>query len=272
MVANNSNSQSTSANETGVQIFNSPEFGQIRTITSDNNEPLFCLRDVTEVLSLNPGDTRRRLDDEVVSTHPIPDSLGRMQLTNFVNEDGLYDVILDSRKPEAKAFRKWITSEVLPSIRKNGGYVSTTAHDTPEMIMARALQVAAKTIEDHKQQLQILAGAVEIQQDQIRQLAPKAEYTDEVLQSTSTFTTTQIAKDLGMSAIGLNQRLKKAGVQFRQSGQWFLTSKYQNKGYADMRVSKYVDMQTDEVKTTQSMVWTEKGRLFIHQLWKGGLL
>lgn len=110
--------------ENGVQIFNNQEFGNVKVNVIDN-EPWFCLGDVCKVLDLRQGDVRQRLDDGVVSTHPIIDSLGRTQQANFVNEDGLYDVILDSRKPEAKKFRKWVTSEVLPSIRKTGSYSAT---------------------------------------------------------------------------------------------------------------------------------------------------
>lgn len=103
-------------------VFQNPEFGKIRTTIDENGEPLFCLADLCGTLALDVNNTVRRLDDGVCSKHPIPDILGRIQLTNFVNEDGLYDVILDSRKPEARRFRKWITSEVLPSIRKTGSY------------------------------------------------------------------------------------------------------------------------------------------------------
>ena len=107
--------------ETQITIFNNPQFGDIRTAgTAD--KPLFCLADVCKALDLQPSAVMRRLDDGVISSNPIPDSLGRQQVANFVNEDGLYDVILDSRKSEAKTFRKWITSDVLPSIRKTGSY------------------------------------------------------------------------------------------------------------------------------------------------------
>ena len=108
--------------ENQLQIFSNPEFGSIRTLGNWEN-PLFCLPDACKILDLDPSAVVRRLDDEVISSHPIADSLGRIQMTNFVNEDGLYDVILDSRKPEARRFRKWITCEVLPSIRKYGYYV-----------------------------------------------------------------------------------------------------------------------------------------------------
>ena len=124
----------------------------------------------------------------------------------------------------------------------------------------------------NKQQLQMARGTIEQQQEEIKQLQPKADYTDEVLQSTSTFTATQIAKEFGMSAVTLNTKLRQLGVQFYQSGQWMLTAKYQGKGYTDMRIAKYVDSRTDEVKTSQSLVWTERGRLFINSLSKEGRL
>lgn len=105
--------------DNNIQIFNNEELGTIR-IMGTPDAPLFCLGDVCKMLGLRQGHVRERLDDGVVSTEPILDSLGREQVANFVTEDGLYDVILDSRKPEAKRFRKWVTSEVLPTIRKLG--------------------------------------------------------------------------------------------------------------------------------------------------------
>lgn len=128
-----------------IVIFNNPQFGEIRTAgTSDN--PLFCLADVCRVLDLQPSRVKDRLEDGVISSNPIPDSLGRMQNTNFVNEDGLYDVILDSRKPEAKVFRKWVTSDVLPTIRKTGGYITITPEMSDAEILAKAVLVAQTTI------------------------------------------------------------------------------------------------------------------------------
>lgn len=115
---------------------------------------------------------------------------------NFVNEDGLYDVILDSRKPEAKAFRKWVTSEVLPAIRRQGGYIQAGEQDSDADIMARALMIAQKTIDSKQQRIQMLEGERDTLQQQNRLLAPKAQYTDEVLQSTSTITFTELAKEL----------------------------------------------------------------------------
>lgn len=145
----------------------------------------------------------------------------------------------------------------------------TTVNNDDEVI-ARAMAVLQRRLEANKQQLQMARGTIEQQQEEIKQLQPKADYTDEVLQSTSTFTATQIAKEFGMSAVTLNAKLRQLGVQFYQSGQWMLTAKYQGKGYTDMRIAKYVDSRTDEVKTSQSLVWTERGRLFISTLSKEG--
>ena len=112
--------------ETKIQIFNNPSFGEVR-VAEVNGEPMFCLSDVCKVLGLTAKGVAQRLGDEVISNYPIIDNLGREQNAIFVNEDGLYDAILDSRKPEAKKFRKWVTSEVLPSIRKNGAYMTDEA-------------------------------------------------------------------------------------------------------------------------------------------------
>jgi hypothetical protein len=147
----------------------------------------------------------------------------------------------------------------------------TTVNNDDEVI-AQAMTVLQRRLEANKQQLQIAQGTIEAQQEELKAIAPLADYTREVLQSTSTFTATQIAKDLGMSAVTLNSKLRRLGIQFYQSGQWFLTAKYQGKGYTDMRIAKYVDSRTDEVKTSQSLVWTERGRLFINTLSKEGKL
>lgn len=106
-----------------IKIFENAQFGQVRIYMGENGEPLFCLIDVCNMLDLIPSKVSQRLDKDVLSKYPL-ETAGGIQQTNFINEDGLYDVILDSRKPEAKQFRKWITSEVLPSIRKHGAYMT----------------------------------------------------------------------------------------------------------------------------------------------------
>lgn len=105
-----------------IAIFSNEEFGQMRTTTNEQGEVLLCLVDVCVALDLKANQVVRRLTDDVVSKHPITDAMGRTQQANFINEDGFYDVVLESRKPNAKKFRKWVTSEVLPAIRKTGVY------------------------------------------------------------------------------------------------------------------------------------------------------
>lgn len=104
-----------------IKLFQNPQFGEVR-VSELNNAPIFCLSDVCKILDLQGSAVLRRLSDDVISNHPIIDNIGRTQIANFVNEDGLYDVILDSRKPEAKAFRKWITGEVLAAAENRQDY------------------------------------------------------------------------------------------------------------------------------------------------------
>ena len=135
-----------------IRIFQNEQFGQVRIAMNENGEPLFCLIDVCNMLDLIPSKVSQRLDKDVLSKYPL-ETAGGIQQTNFINEEGLYDVILDSRKPEAKQFRKWITSEVLPSIRKTGGYMISKPEDTPEELMARALLVAQDALRRREERI-----------------------------------------------------------------------------------------------------------------------
>jgi prophage antirepressor-like protein len=247
-----------------IQVFNNPQFGEIRTAgTADS--PLFCLSDICRVLELSAKEVNRRLNKEVVSKHPL-ETAGGTQQALFVNEDGLYDVILDSRKPEARQFRKWVTSEVLPSIRKTGGYLSTTQDDSPELIMARALQVAQSTIDRHKQMLQQANERITIQEQEIKKAAPKVQYVDNVLQSVNTYTSTQLSKELGLrEAEQLHKILRERGVMFKQSGQWLLTAKYCGCDYTKPRTHSFT-RNDGSTGTSTTTVWTEKGRAFLHTL------
>ena len=145
-----------------LQIFNSSEFGQIRTVII-NEEPMFCLGDLCKALELTAKEVRRRLDNEVVSKHPITDSLGRIQEALFVNEDGLYDVILESRKESAKKFRKWVTSEVLPTIRKTGSYQKP-------LTQQEMMRIQLGMIDDHEDRISNLENTMTIDYGQQRVL------------------------------------------------------------------------------------------------------
>lgn len=201
-----------------IQIFKNPEFGEVRTAGTPEN-PLFCLMDIRKALGLTQGHVRERLDDGVVSTEPISDSLGREQLANFVNEDGLYDVILDSRKPEAKKFRKWVTSEVLPSIRKSGGYVALNPNDTDVDILARAVLVAKETIDRKNKQISELTEVV-FEKDQ--QLCEKdnqiKEKQQEIIEKTPGYNFSKAVETSGNSILigELARILAQNGVKIGQ--------------------------------------------------------
>lgn len=271
--------------EQTIQIFSNPQFGEIRTAgTADN--PMFCLADVCNSLGLSAKGVNQRLGDEVISNYPIKDSLGREQQMLFVNEDGLYDVILDSRKPEAKKFRKWVTGEVLPSIRKTGGYIAATNDMTDDEIMAKALLVAKSTIERRDQRIKELETANEQQQARLEQascqisemskdidvMKPKAEYYDMILNNKSTVLTTSIAQDYGMTAIAFNKVLADLGIQRKVAGQWILYTQYIKKGYMQSKpitITRRSGMK--EVKYNSE--WTQSGRIFLYGiLKKNGIL
>lgn len=234
-----------------ITIFNNPEFGQVRVTQDNNGEPLFCLKDVCTALNLDGKQVTRRLEKEVVSKHPLQTS-GGTQIVTFVNEDGLYDVALDSRKPEAKKFRKWITSDVLPSIRKTGGYIASTPEDTPESIMARAVLIAHATIEKL--------------QGENKELSVKANHLENVVMCNQCYTTTSIAKELGLTAVELNKYLCEQKIQFSQSGQYNLYADFARMGLAKNRTAEKVDENGNLKVFHPYLVWTERGRVFIHNL------
>lgn len=198
-----------------ITIFQNPDFGQIRITHDAQGEPLFCLPDVCKILELRAPDVKRRLDDAVVSTHTVKDSLGRKNLMTFVNEDGLYDAILDSRKPEARAFRKWVTSVVLPQIRKTGGYIPVKEDDTPEELMARALLVAKETIEKKDM---IIAQKSELLEAQ----RPKVMFADAVTSQEDSILISEMAKLLTQNGYEIGRTrffrwLRENGYIFKHS-------------------------------------------------------
>lgn len=243
-----------------LQIFENPDFGQVRVILQENGEPLFCLADVCFILELTPSKVAQRLEDDVLSKYPISDSLGRQQDTNFINEEGLYDVILGSRKESTKPFRKWVTSEVLPSIRKTGSY--SVRQKLPQTF-AQALRAYADEVEKNE-----MLKLENTQQKQIiGELQPKAVYYDEILKSKDCLTITQIAKDYGMSGHQLNQFLSEQKIQYKQSKQWLLYSNYHREGYTKSETVS-ITRKDGSVGSVLHTKWTQKGRLFLYELLK----
>ena len=260
-----------------ITIFSNEQFGEIRTAGTAQN-PEFCLTDVCKVLDLDSSAVARRLDGGVFTSHPIQDRLGRTQKANFVNEDGLYDVILDSRKPEARAFRKWITSEVLPAIRKNGGYIVADGL-TDDEIMAKALMVAQKTIERKQiENHELKKENVRLENENVQLIAENQElkndrnYLDLIMRSKALLTISQIAQDYGMSGKALNKQLASMGIQYSCNGQWILYSRYKDCGYVSSRNIDIVraNGMPDIVLHTE---WTQAGRKFLYEeLKKEGII
>lgn len=250
-----------------IQIFSNANIGDIRVATTDQGEPLFCLADLCKALGLsNSRKVSQRLDPEDVTQSYTLTQGGKQQIT-FVTEPGMYTVILRSDSPKAKPMQKWVTSEVLPSIRKSGGYMISRTDETPEQVMARALRIADETLKRAEQEREQLREQNALQQKQLQASAPKAEYYDMVMMSKSTYNTNQIAHELGLSAVVLNRRLKDLGVQYCQGGQWLLYHKYRNKGYTGTKTYTYTNSEGMQATKTQT-VWTEKGRELIHKLIK----
>lgn len=264
-----------------VEIFNSPMFGELRTSRNEKDEPLFCLKDVCDSLEL-------RVNDVIKRTGCHPDTIGVGVVTGkksdgtdsiqefdmyFITEPDLYRVIFQSRKSSARKFQDWVFDEVLPALRKDGGYIISNDVDTPEAIMARALKIADETLKRNEQRVRELEAQTEqqaqtigIQQKELTVAAPKAKYYDDTLASTDCLTTTQVADDLGISARTLNQQLASAGTQYSQSGSWHLKGKFREWKLANTRTYNY--MKGDgSTGTKVNLVWNQRGKRFILALY-----
>lgn len=253
-----------------IKIFENAQFGQIRTVMSDNNEPMFCLADVCNALGLNqPSRVKTRLSENGVTTIKVIDAMNREQQASFINEPNLYKCIFQSRKAEAEIFQDWVTSEVLPTIRKTGGYLATKADDTPEEIMARALTIAQTTLARRDERIAQLQATnedqalrIEQQEEQLKASAPKVKFYEEHLQSNDTLTTTQVAKEIGLDANKLNQRLKAIGIIYKQSGQWLLKQPFCQWGLHATRTQTFT-RSDGTTGTSYYSVWKQKGKMFI---------
>ena len=195
--------------ENGITIFSNQQFGEIRTAgTADS--PLFCLTDVCKVLDLDPSQVARRLDSTVFTKHPADTGFGIKEI-NFVNEDGLYDVILDSRKPEAKAFRKWVTSEVLPSIRKHGAYATSATIDSIIANPENGIKLLQALMDERDQRMLAEAKNEQLmlenkkKDEQIEEQAPKVVFADAIVGSQSSCLIGELAKIITQNGYKIGQ-------------------------------------------------------------------
>lgn len=244
-----------------ITLFENVQFGKVR-VADVNNEPIFCLTDLCNSLQLtNSRKVKSQLDEDVTLSYPL-ETPGGTQNATFVTEAGMYTVILRSDSPLAKPMQRWITGEVLPAIRKTGGYMISKEEDTEADIMARALLIAQSTMERQKQRLELLQNENELQKKELKASSHKVEYFDNVLQSTSVYVADQIAKELGITAITLNKRLVSMGIIMRRNGQLVPTADYCGKGYTKSRTHVYTKNDGSQGSNCIT-VWTEKGREFI---------
>lgn len=231
-----------------LQIFVNKELGKIRALEI-NNEPWFVGKDVATILGYSNSSDALKVHvdeedkckkDEIV----IHDSIGRKQRPLLINESGLYSLILSSKLSSAKKFKRWVTSEVLPQIRETGGYIPFSQEESDEEFLARALIIAQNTL-DKKNKM-------------IEEMQPKVKYHDEVLNVDKLVTTTDIAKDLGMTARQLHNKLHDMKIIFKTGNHWTFYAKYQT------RIPLYADYQIGE--HGQILKWTERGRKWIIKL------
>ena len=220
-----------------ITIFENPEFGSVRTITIDG-EPWLVGKDVALILKYtNPQKALRdHVDDEDKTVNESFTVNGTM--ATLINESGFYSLVLSSKLPAAKRFKRWITSEVLPSIRKNGAYFAEEK----------------------------LRESNALLEDRISSLEPKAEYYDILMSSRKLVTVSEIAYEYGTSAAIFNQLLFRLGIQIRADDTWYLTEEYDGKGYVRTEVRRRYDFLTNTYRNYVHTRWTQKGVEFLYRL------
>ena len=298
-----------------VAVFENPEFGTVRTATDEKGEPWFCAKDLCDVLGyknsscavnqhVRSSDVAKRYVARLAKNR-FGVCEGKMQVVQmiFVNESGFYALVLGSKLATAVKFKDWVTSVVLPQIRKTGGYIPVKEGESEEETIRNAEEILRATLKEKEMlleqqrkligeqdvEIRRLNGVVDEQvvniarkgeniihlEHQVDGLMPKAIYSDNVLDSVSCFTTTQVAKELGVTAQELNRSLCALHIQYYQSGQYMLYAEYAHMGLAKSRTryNAFLDPKCDGRKekmgkavTHTYLVWTEKGRKFIHDL------
>lgn len=231
--------------------------------------PLFRANDVQSWLGLkNVSRAVANVDEE----ERLNLKLSRGGSMWFLTEEGVYELLMQSRKPIAKQFKKGVKA-ILHEIRTKGGYIASSVNDTPEAIMARALKIADETLKRNEQRVRELEAQTEqqaqtigIQQKELTVAAPKVKYYDDTLASTDCLTTIQVADDLSISARALNQQLSNAGIQYFQSGSWHLKGKYREWQLASTRTYNYIKGD-GSTGTKVNLVWNQRGKRFILALY-----
>lgn len=241
-----------------LQVFNSTEFGSVRTATV-NGEVMFVGKDVADILEYT--NTAKAIRDHVDEEDKLTERIvlsGQNREVIFINESGLYSLILSSKMPNAKKFKHWVTAEVLPTVRKHGMCAIDEILENPDLAIAALTQ-----LKEERERRKQLECQTLIQRQQIAEMQPKASYYDLILQNKNTVPITQIAKDYGMSGRKFNELLHELGVQYKFRKTWLLYQQYAECGYTQSRT-----YAIDESRSVMHTYWTQKGRLFLYDLLK----
>lgn len=245
-----------------LQVFHNDEFGSVRTLTI-NGDPYFVGKDVADILGYS--NSRKALADHVDDEDKGVtkcDTLGGAQELTVINESGLYSLILSSKLPAAKRFKRWVTAEVLPSIRRHGMYAIDEIIANPDLGIA-----ALQALKAERKKRIALTAQVAMQTQQIAEMQPKVSYYDLVLSCPDALPITILAKDYGWTAQQMNKFLHEQGVQYKLQKTWLLYARYQDKGYTHSETYPYTD-HNGNVHNSINTKWTQSGRLFIYELMK----
>ncbi len=238
-----------------LQRFNF-EQNEVQTVLI-NEELYFIGKEISTILGYS--NSRKALSDHVDPEDKLVLTSQIVTLENIpnrgligINESGLFSLVIGSKLPTAKKFKRWVTKEVLPSIRKNGMYATDELLDNPDLL----IEVATKLKEERTLRL--------VAEQRVAEYEPKISYLDSILESTDTVTITQIAADYGLSAVAMNKRLNELKIQHKVGGQWILYTRHQREGYTKSHTTRVLKADGKE-KVVMNTKWTQKGRLFIYE-------
>ena len=250
-----------------LQVFKNSEFGSIRTLLI-NGEPHFVGRDIAEILGYS--NTK-----DAIATHVYEEDRSVIQRSEnttleipnrgltVINESGLYSLILSSKMPNAKKFKRWVTAEVLPAIRKHGVFAVDEALANPDILINALME-----LKKEREEKLVMQQTVVVQNQQIVEMKPKASYYDVVLNCKDLVAISVIAKDYGWTANHMNQYLKEKGIQFKQGKKiWLLYKEYAEMGLTSTKTHTYSGSD-GSAHSKPHTYWTQKGRLFIYDLLK----
>lgn len=256
--------------DNAIQVFSHPQFGSINTVETENGKVLFKGNDVARALGYSdaPQAVRMHCKGVVVLTTPSENQYGTVVMlpTKYIPEADVYRLVMRSKLPEAEKFQDWVCEEVLPSIRKHGGYLTDAALQRvvtePDFLIGLANAIK----EERKNRLEVEAKYEEQkqligkQQEQIEELGKRTSYVDLVLQCKGLLDITQIAQDYGMSGRKMNAILHEKGIQYKDNKQWILYAAYKDKGYVHSAT-----LSLESGKSVMRTQWTQKGRMFIYE-------